>query len=304
MDAAKLIELWDRTQFHSDMTMLDTLRIKDFKLVGEFFYQRFRAVCEPFGIDPMWLLELLGVHRAVVSGSAALLMLFPGRFEPNDLDIFVPHNEASGLMMALVSSGRYTYSNRVVYRDDDDYYGTSPTIEQVHWLNQTGTSRSVNVVVVVGRDPLVAVMSFNATHVMNFVTAHGYGCAYPQLTMAELSIDNVNAATHAMDGSGWKDKHRNRGFTIEAAAELLPRILPNGHQCSTESSCPLLLRHTGDAGMMYVPFKGENAKAEHTMHRYYHRVVWKLYGTCGAYLSGRDGNLDRKGFSYGLGSGI
>lgn len=245
-------------------------------MVSGYFYARFLRIVVPFGLDGKKLLRLMSRSQSIISGSAALLMLHPGAFIPGDLDIYVTAAEAVGLVMDLISSTPYEFSKTIQHKPCD--YKNTGGIRTVHWLAHATLNKEINIIVVTGKDPLMTVMQFDATHVMNFITPTGFGCAYPRLTMAKLGLVNALSMI-AVSKPNWVKKYDDRRFRIEHKLGDFPR--PIIHQCTINPSCPQTPRHTRDAHMMYFDFKIHGEPIRHALHEYRGNVLWGLMAACG-----------------------
>lgn len=254
-------------------------------MVARMFYGRFCRIIHPFHLDGGTLLLLLRKHSAVISGSAALLMLHPGDFVPGDLDIFVTSARAVSLVLSLVITSNLSYYLCASSESPPHAYDWCNGVEAVHWLRHRTTAHKINVVVVTGHDPLLTIVQFDATHVMNFITCTGFGSAYPRLTMDKVSLLN-SPSQEIFARPGWVEKHRLRGFRVEQNMNNLPGYTP--HSCTVDPSCPNTIRHIRDHRMMYASFQVPGIAVEHALPSGYSgNIAWGLHSSCGV-LRGRE----------------
>lgn len=263
--------------------------------VGRYYYKRFQAIMAPFGLSSDKILNKMARSKAVISGSASLLMLFPGEFKPGDLDIYVPAAKASPFIFSLTVDSGYTLVKDAEKESEPPNYEGSRGISVVHWLKNIALKKTINIIVVPGDNPIVAVMHFGGSHVMTFITPHGFGCAYPDLTLARLSLANPDRQ-ETNHFALWRQKHIVKGFAVETADNLVhPTIALGDHQCTVSPLCPRTIRHLRDAEMMYLTFKRPTKSMHHTLEGYTRNVVWGLNGEC-RYKGGRAAEGDYKGF--------
>lgn len=243
-------------------------------MVGGYFYEHFLHIIAPFGLEGKQFLKLLKKTGAIVSGSAALLMLFPNSFVPGDLDIFVTATDALILSMEIIINYDYVFSQSIGF--GPNAYPNTATIKAVHWLKHPTTDKKINIIVVTGTDALEAILHFNATHVMNFITSTGFASAYPDLTMSKNSLINVCGGT--ITNQPWSNKHRARGFKMRQNLSQISGF--THHQCTTDPSCPKTARHIRDAHMMFLEFKTDKRSMKHVLHHYEGNVSWGLEAGC------------------------
>ncbi|KAJ6509632.1 hypothetical protein DFH09DRAFT_1334137 [Mycena vulgaris] len=220
--------------------------------------QKVLAVLATFDTDPALILALLRTTRGIVSGSAALLMVADVDFNPGDIDIYVP---TSQIDTALALAEKRLGFKPVPFRVQG--YAASQTVNRVFYLIKG--SKHMNIMVVRGEDPTVAIFQFHSTAVMNYLTAYGLYCAYPSLTKSKLSVANVSTL---IGESGRRDrieacfdKYRRRGILVENDVTKFPGH--EIHNCFVDAECPHTVRSTIDGKGDYVElFERTEAEAE------------------------------------------
>lgn len=257
-------------------------------LIGERYYSRLIRILAPFEVDGDTLLQLLHKHRAIISGSVALLLVHPRIFEAGDIDIYVPTHYAILFLMDLLRcfpSYKFDYADR---RKQNSYvYNESLNIRSVHRLFNDSTSKSINLIVVHGDNPIESIFYFDATHMMNFITAFGFGCAYPQLTLDSQAIRlRDDHPRHE-----WLVKQADRGFQL--ASSLQDMVPPVAHSCSIHPSCPLTSRHLRDSHMFYGSFKPDRSPLRHALHNFSGNSTWRLSAPCGPIRGSVSGQPNR-----------
>ncbi|KAI5999554.1 hypothetical protein EDD15DRAFT_2146855, partial [Pisolithus albus] len=130
---------------------------------------------------------LLAIHHAIISGSCALRLLLPQKdvfWKPDDLDIYVCEREAPQLLNTLLAKGYRLISQTA---KNGAQYPPSH-VHSIRTLRRHTTQ--IDVIVSNSTTAISPIFEFHSTILMNFVTAHSVFCAYPHLTLRELSIIN------------------------------------------------------------------------------------------------------------------
>lgn len=222
-------------------------------VIVELYKRRIAHMLATFTIHPLSFFAMLETTDAMISGSAALAVMFPGAFKPGDLDLYVPHDNAR-----IVSAHLKTHCGYQEAEDPKAHY-TSSSYTGVVVTKVTLFTKgdcSVHVVSILGDNAAIAIFDFHSTIVMNFVSSHGLYCAYPALTFKRRGLINVEGA---MDSTQRVciDKYVDRGFDLQrrlSAWEIDPEIK---HVCGSSTKCPRTLRTMHDSGgsfMSFTPF--------------------------------------------------
>ncbi|KAJ7441876.1 hypothetical protein FB451DRAFT_955794, partial [Mycena latifolia] len=155
---------------------------------------------------------MLKTTRSIISGSVALLMVTDLHFEPGDIDIYVPTSQHdTALAIAERKLGfEARWSNVPTYDNNSEIKTVVHLQKGEKWMN---------LIVVKGEEPTIAVFQFHSTLVMNYLTAFGLYCAYPTLTLKGLGVANLPALLRDISSPGRSiecfEKYRDRGFSIE-----------------------------------------------------------------------------------------
>lgn len=262
---------------HETIALVARLSRHHQRSVAQYFYSRFATLMGLFCLDASRVLPILRDRKAVISGSVATLMILPGAFIPGDLDIYVSAYEATSLIIELMVGNSFIYRQTNVGQE----YRRSPGVSTVHVLEGMRSGKNVHVVVVDGDDPIMAVLQFDATHALNFITATGFGCAYPRLTMAKLSLYTYTYSLPTQSRSLWSKKYSNRGITVGTELAHFP-IFPEGHVCGVSAFCPRTVRHLRDRHMYYSSFMVGTKPMVHTLAPNYHgNIIWGCKLPCG-----------------------
>lgn len=118
----------------------------------------------------------------ILSGSAALEMALPGSAPPNDLDFYCPRGQLTSVLTFFVHHQEYVDVTEGT-GECDPYGDLWVGIKAVHRMQHTShPSRTINVIESTTPSPIVPVLFFHSTVVMNFVSSDGLMMLYPTLT--------------------------------------------------------------------------------------------------------------------------
>lgn len=218
--------------------------------VASLFTKRLDEVLRPFNVPVDRMRLLLEESGAVISGSVALLMLHPRRFDPANVNIYVQAAEATNLVMAIEENTEYRFTRSspggglTLYSED---------IISFHYMLNSDIDKAIIVSVLEKRDPFLHIMTFDTTLLMNFVTAHGIGCAYPRMTLRGQGLSQRHIGKY-----DWLLRYQRMKF--ELAGCLLDFKEPFEHLCTRDASCPRTARHVRDGHMMYFSFRPMNGQ--------------------------------------------
>lgn len=271
-------------------------------MVAGYFYGRLKRVVAPFGLEADKLLGVMKRNHAVIGGSVAILLLHPQMFKPRNIDIYVPSIHSASLLVELIATTSYAFYRSTKYITKPA--GTNPSIKSCYWLKNAITGGSIQITVVHGFDPLMAIFRADATHAKTFITHAGVVCAYPRLTLAKMSLisSRGGGGPQVGDTAKWLEKSEARGFTLKGRLADMPGN--PSHYCALDASCPKTARRMRDSHMMYTSFKVDDRPVRHALWMYTGDVVWGLWALCNA-DRGRDHitaiNPSEGGYIFDLG---
>ncbi|KIO12018.1 hypothetical protein M404DRAFT_125896, partial [Pisolithus tinctorius Marx 270] len=156
-------------------------------LVKEYLTARLLTVYGKFFQSPRNVPHILASCDAVISGSTALSILLPEMsttWTAGDLDIYVPKRSFAHLSILLQKEGYHILRERT---QNENTYTPSSILTVITFDNNT---RLIDVVVSNSYTALSPIFQFHNTCVMNFISAYGIFCAYPNLTLHALSMVN------------------------------------------------------------------------------------------------------------------
>ncbi|KAF9470569.1 hypothetical protein BDN70DRAFT_939594 [Pholiota conissans] len=230
----------------------------EFAVVQLNLHQTFNAISARFGLGdtPDILRDYLRNSEATISGSYPLLVLFPGLFIPNDLDVYLPYDvESAGWLFRHWIEDECGYTCVEVYDSDDGPYPFhNPYIFMVtkHEKRIGDNILSINLLcTTVNKLQIHSVLSyFPSTVAMNAICSEGFVSMYPALTVSQRGLE-LYPGRHE-----WISKYVGRGFDIR---EDLDAWLLFPHVCPYDGSCLRRIRRVGDHLTMFVPFIGSDS---------------------------------------------
>jgi hypothetical protein len=211
--------------------------------------------------------DMMRETGAVISGSAALALLHPLSFEPNDLDFYVSSPGYSYVLRFIEDFGYKIVPNPLPVGEYDS--GRLVVTKLVHPVSQ----RSINVITSTHDlgTPADIITTFHSTLVMNYIAYHGVIALYPEWTLNNKGLilnDNPN---------NWAcfAKYEHRNFNLYRDINELEE--PSRSHCCQESPyCPLTKRSLHDGFCFYEPFPG----SDRGVGCYERNVKWTLSGEC------------------------
>ncbi|EFI26880.1 hypothetical protein CC1G_15281 [Coprinopsis cinerea okayama7 len=199
---------------------------------------------------------------AYISGSAVLTVIYPGLFEPGDLDFYVPKERSSELAEHLRHSGGWKRLRKgeysLVNKRPFAGYRKLPLIEDVgYWYNES-QDMIINVIVTSTPSALPAILAFHSTVVMNVIGYCGVLSFYRDLTVRKTGWINIKGGGISQRDRRWLKKYEDRGFSLHRDSRMNKG--PGEHVCGVAYTCGQSRRSILDGGVGYVPFMGYRDK--------------------------------------------
>ncbi|KAJ7698794.1 hypothetical protein B0H16DRAFT_1749579 [Mycena metata] len=218
------------------------------------------------GLDPIAVLEALGVTRSVISGSVPVAAMFPGQFEPNDVDIYTAEPEETAMLAIFRDQLNFT-----VVKQARIVYPKHMAISRIYWL--TEGKAKVNLIIVKGGNALAAIFQFHSTLVMNAISVDGLFCAYPELTLKGMSLVNssfIVGEEQEKRAAICIEKYESRGFAFITEYKITEVGELTDHKCRENANCPGTVRRLEDGHSLFYPLNAhkeeEDRKADATFY--------------------------------------
>lgn len=216
--------------------------------------------------------------NTVISGSWALLAIFPDSFTANDLDLYTtgsPNIEKNELLSFLSSHGYC-----VVTSMDSDYFMSTPfannnstAIQCIYKLARLTTEQhpTINVIVSKTASELQPIFEFHSTIVMNFIAWYGLVCLYPSLTLCGRGLINHCPIPDRIIPC--LQKYFNRGFDLRIDVDTWEDTSP--HFCGLFASCPTRIGTLLGESIFFLPFDYGNILSD-----FVDNLSWELRIRC------------------------
>lgn len=218
---------------------------------------RFHGLLDPYvtGVDDF--AAFMQDHHVLISGSTVFKFIDPAfvdewRIPPSDLDLYAPLSRHRELVNYLLLREGYVIVNEAPPLPPNDV--TRQTMmsycagndEIVRITRMTKDGRSIDVVCSKSESPLLPILRFHSTAVMNALSPDYVFVAYREMTFARHSqLNPSNAVTNEA-----RTKWISRGFSlVQNAGQWQIQ-----HNCRSDSSCPHTVRVTNDRGSLLWSF--------------------------------------------------
>lgn len=209
----------------------------------------FAAIIDHFDINLVAMRALMAATGAVISGSAALAILQPGRFSPKDLDIYVTAPGFAAMLVFLRSEG---YEIQVPpYGSAQAKYPASMVVLTLEKRQPADSSKMINLIGTTEKHVVLAITQFHSTTVMNYISYYGMVCLYPEWTFR-----NIGLVLRSNASSGEREaiaKYEARGYKMVYGSADLPKY-DKAHTCCIDKGCPRTPRQLLDGDSLFLPF--------------------------------------------------
>ncbi|KAJ2920750.1 hypothetical protein H1R20_g16344, partial [Candolleomyces eurysporus] len=212
------------------------------------------------------VLRMMELTDTVISGSFVHPVISRGTLVPNDLDLFTTLR-TFGMVLSYFRKKGYA-DCKEVYPQGSRRPAYRSNLKDISFIFELRNKKvyKINVIVSKGR-PLLPILQFHSTPVMNYIAYHGLVCLY-DITIYQLGINNyVNPPARVQQCIV---KYEHRGFEIWDRFE-------EEHTCKIDGCCAQTIRSLFDRDMVHFQFPdsaeiphGELRKSEAEV------AVWRL----------------------------
>ncbi|RXW15200.1 hypothetical protein EST38_g10655 [Candolleomyces aberdarensis] len=224
----------------------------NYNLVQAHLWWRVQSCLRAFNLPEKSTLSTMKRIGAIISGSAALAVIEPGMFIPQDIDIYVPFGRLEDFVSFIKSLGDF----RETVKDDNEpsyqYSGRQTGIHTVKYFTHKADGAIVNVVETRSSSTPTAVFMFHSTIVMNYVTWSTIVCAYPRMTTQHKALINSDANPPTSKTLYCLIKYMARGFDFLGHANEWDKQ----HDCRSNGSCGRTIRGITDKATLRTAFSG------------------------------------------------
>ncbi|RXW19810.1 hypothetical protein EST38_g6058 [Candolleomyces aberdarensis] len=252
-----------------DLAILRRLQLKkliDEIDIGTVLLDRLDQDLRRLTLNATSVLRMMELTDTVISGSFIHPVIGRGTLVPNDLDLFTTL-KTFGMVLSYLGKKGYG-SCKEVYPQGSRRPAYMSNLEDISFIFELRNKKAykINVIVSKGR-PLLPILQFHSTPVMNYIAYHGLVCLY-DITIYQLGINNyVNPPARVQQCIV---KYERRGFEIWDRFE-------EEHTCKIDGCCPQTIRSLFDRDVVHFRFPdsaevphGELRKSEAEV------AVWRL----------------------------
>ena len=198
-----------------------------------------------FKLHWMTLQSVMKATGAVISGSAALAILFENMFMPQDFNFYV-NEKGFRTMLIFLTNQNYQVTTSRPYYESQKKYTKSPMILTLKYKNE---DMKIDLITTTEEQVLNTITRFHSTVVMNYIAFYGIVCLYPDWTLRKIGL-----MTEENISSEIVNKYRLRGFEIASTSSELTGYNDN-HECGKHICCPKFKRNLQDGFTLFLSFE-------------------------------------------------
>ena len=191
------------------------------------------------------LQSVMKTTGTVISGSAALAVLFRGEFMPQDLDFYVNKKGFTTMLLFLMDQNYQVTTSRPYYKSQKRNT-KSTTILTLKYKNE---NMKIDLITTNEEHVLDTITQFHSTVVMNYIAFYGIVCLYPDWTLQKNGL-----TTGENIPSKILNKYRLRGFKMASTSSELTGY-DNNHECGRHICCPKFKRSLQDRFNLFISFE-------------------------------------------------
>jgi hypothetical protein len=202
---------------------------------------------------------------AIISGSAALALIHPHQFLPNDIDFYVLPFGFAAVLEFIEDHG---YKIEPYDRALCNYFHQNiVVIKLVHPISH----KSINVMTGLDSHVVKLITRFHSTLLMNYLSWFGLVDLYPEWTLEKRSL----VVTDTPASQECQAKYVDRGYTVHHNVAELMRPL-QAHVCQADPYCPTSTRSLHDGHCLVEPFEPDGFD----MNTFERNMTWSLPVLC------------------------
>lgn len=130
-----------------------------------------------FGVSFPHIRFMLDVTGSIISGSVALLAMFPGGgllFEPSHLDVFTTQTQYMHLIRYFYIAAGYAIDTSLAH---EEYFRTGNGF-QIFTLRRPGSTTTIQIIIAIAGNPMLPLFGFYITPLMNLINGKGAHLVY------------------------------------------------------------------------------------------------------------------------------
>ncbi|KAJ2911864.1 hypothetical protein MD484_g8551, partial [Candolleomyces efflorescens] len=218
------------------------------------------------------VLRMMELTDTLISGSFVYPILIRGVLTPNDLDMITTTSTYDMVLSYLKKKGyvncKEVYPQGQATRRGRGRGSYASNLEDISIIFELWNKKGykINVIVSEGR-PILPILQYHSTPVMNYIAYHGIVCLY-DITLHQFGI--MNYTDPSIRAIRCVVKYRGRGIDISNQLE-------DEHTCKIDGCCAQTIRSLFDRDVIHVRFP-DSADVPHTQLRKSEAdiAVWRL----------------------------
>ncbi|KAF6743187.1 hypothetical protein DFP72DRAFT_859382 [Ephemerocybe angulata] len=187
----------------SYLSLRDLKALREVDALGEAIRDHLRSrvarMLASFGLDGSSTLKVMKTSNTVISGSAALEIVVPGACKPNDLNLYCPRGKSSEMIVHLLRNhyilvGETPSAHEVAEGCTNHHYPARNGVRQLFRFSHTTHPFTLTLVESISESPLLPILFFHSTYVMNYCSSTEVACLYPEMTHDAKGLHNRSEA--------------------------------------------------------------------------------------------------------------
>jgi hypothetical protein len=212
--------------------------------IGIVVLNRLDQDLQRIGIQAASLLRMMELTGTLLSGSFLHPIMQWNTLIPNDLNMFVSLDTYNVVFSYLKKKG---FTNcKKVYPSGQGHPGYGDNLQDISIIFEVRNRHTYKINVIVSKgQPILPILQFHSTIVMNYITYHGLVCLY-NITLHRFGVANYLTKIPNCVKVCFS-KYRTRGFNIGTHLE-------EEHTCKIDASCPQTIQTLFNDNIVHVRF--------------------------------------------------
>ncbi|KAF6750729.1 hypothetical protein DFP72DRAFT_1072158 [Ephemerocybe angulata] len=196
----------------------------------------------------------------ILSGSAALKIAVPGSCNPTDLNMYCPKGTAKTVAQYFLENPdirRVPLPVKKVGAERTPFskFDVNRGVRKIYLFHHTITGKVITLCESIAESPLVPLLFFHASFVMNYVSGHDVVCLYSALTENYSGLSNLHPEFTLIHKPGQNRKWISRGFDVHADCSYLHSIHATVLSGVEKGACQWASRRSDDRWIARVSFQ-------------------------------------------------
>ncbi|KAJ7258988.1 hypothetical protein C8J57DRAFT_1643731 [Mycena rebaudengoi] len=219
-------------------------------VIRDLYLRRTHRAIARFGLDPDWVMKALDTTRSIICGAIPFAIILDEIMLPFRLEIICPSSAEETLLILLKDHAQLEQNKHTTTYNRNIYRGT-------HIMGPR--ERQLVIRVARGENAAVPVFFSPSTSAMNFVSAHGFFCSMPVLTLAP---HYCRQRVHA------RPPQQHTGVFKPTTDRSTQADMEYPHRCNRSSVCASTVRSLYDTRGLLVYFPSRHGAIDDSKRRF------------------------------------